>query len=106
MTNLYVGNLSYDANEDDLRSYFGSAGEVGAVKIINDRETGKPRGFAFVEVSDATKAIEEFNDRDFMGRRLNISVARPKEKRSSGSSSDYGSRSYGGGGSRGGYRDR
>ena len=71
MTNIYVGNLSYDATEDDLRQAFSAHGEVTSVSVITDRETGRPRGFAFVEMSnaeEAEKAIQAINDQDIAGR--------------------------------------
>ncbi|MBD3334417.1 MAG: RNA-binding protein [Candidatus Eisenbacteria bacterium] len=84
---LYVGNLSYDAGEDELRELFSAYGEVVSAKVISDRETGRPRGFAFVELAqaeDAQKAIEELNGKDFMGRSLKVNMAQPREDRPRG----------------------
>jgi len=96
MKNIYVGNLSYDATEDAIRSLFETFGAVDRVSIITDRDTGQPRGFAFVEMTDdeaASKAVEALNGTKLGGRNLNINEARPKESRPRG----------GGGGGRGGY---
>lgn len=90
---LYVGNLPYSATEDELNSIFSSAGAVTSVAIIKDRETGRSKGFAFIEMAsadDAQKAITQLNGRDMGGRDLRVSIARPREE-------------GGGGGGRGGY---
>ncbi len=84
MTNIYVGNLSYDATEDDLRQAFSEYGQVAAVNIIMDRETNRPRGFAFVEMPDsneAKKAIEALNLAEIAGRSVTVNEARPKPDR-------------------------
>ncbi len=94
---LYVGNLSYNVSEEDLRELFAQAGEVKDVALITDRETHRPRGFGFVEMAnqaDAEKAIQMFNDYDLDGRHLTVNLARPREEHGGG----------GGGGSRGGGR--
>ncbi len=81
MKKIYVGNLSYDATEDDLRTAFGQYGEVSSVAVITDRETGRPRGFAFVEMSDdsaASTAIQNLNLAEIAGRAINVNEARPK----------------------------
>jgi len=97
-TKLYVGNLSFKTTSDDLREYFSQAGEVESASIIEDRETGRSRGFGFVEMATAegaAAAIEQFNGKDLNGRNLTVNEARPKTS--------------GGGGGRGGYgggRDR
>ena len=96
MKNIYVGNLSFDASEDQVRSLFEAYGAVDKVNIVTDRDTGQPRGFAFVEMVDddaANKAIEALNGTNLGGRNLNINEARPKTDRPRG----------GGGGGRGGY---
>ncbi len=80
--NIYVGNLSFDVSEDDLRQVFESHGEVTSTKIIMDRETGKSRGFAFVEMSDdaqAQTAINDVNGMDLKGRELRVNQARPRD---------------------------
>jgi cold-inducible RNA-binding protein len=95
MTNIYVGNLSYTATEDDLRTAFEAYGTVAAVNIIKDRETGRSRGFAFVEMSDAQEAktaVAELNLKEIAGRRVTVNEARPKP--------EGGSRGGGGGGRR------
>lgn len=85
MTNIHVGNLSYDATEATLRETFGQYGEVANVNIITDRETGRPRGFAFVEMAnddEGRRAIESLNETEIAGRRVLVSAARPKGERS------------------------
>ena len=84
MTNIYVGNLSFDATEEDLRQAFAEHGEVSSVNIITDRETGRPRGFAFVEMPDgeqAKEAIEKVNLTEIAGRSVSVNEARPKRDR-------------------------
>lgn len=84
MTSIYVGNLSYTATEDDLRDAFSQYGKVSSVNIIKDRETGRPRGFAFVEMADgkeAATAIQELNLREIDGRSVTVNEARPKQDR-------------------------
>ncbi len=81
---LFVGNLSYQTRENDLREYFSQAGAITAVNLMLDKFTGKSRGFAFVEFAtpqEATKAIELFHRKDFQGRSLTVNLARPKEER-------------------------
>ncbi len=81
---LFVGNLNYDATEADLESYFAPSGTVTEVIVVKDRESGRSRGFAFVQMSsedEAQTAIENADQQDFMGRRLVVSIARPKEDR-------------------------
>jgi RNA recognition motif-containing protein len=82
--NIYVSNLSFNIHDDDLRDLFSTYGEVTSAKIISDRETGKSRGFAFVEMpedSAARKAISELNGGSYDGRDLRVSEARPKESK-------------------------
>ena len=82
--NIYVGNLSYGMSEDELRNAFGAFGEVSSVKILMDRETGRSRGFGFVEMpnkSEAETAIAQLNGKDVGGRALRINEARPREQR-------------------------
>ncbi len=95
---LFVGNLPFSLSEDQLLDLFSTAGTVMEAKIIYDRETGRSRGFGFVEMSsdeDAQKAIEAFNGKDIEGRSLKVNEARPREERGGG-----------GGGGGGGRRDR
>ena len=102
--NIYVGNLSHQATEDDLRQAFEAIGQVESVNIIKDRFSGESRGFGFVEMpskDEAQKAIEEMNGKDLMGRAVNVNEARPKTNRSDGGRGG-GSR---GGGGRGGFGD-
>lgn len=96
--NIYVGNLSFDATEGDLESAFGEFGDVKSVNIVKDRDTGRSRGFAFVEMHDkesGERAIEALNDQQICGRPVTVNEARPREKRGGGG---------GGGGGRGGGR--
>ena len=79
---LYVGNLSYNTTEMDLRDAFGQFGTVADAKVVMDRETGRPRGFAFVEMSsddEAAQAIDRLDGKDFKGRPLKINEARARE---------------------------
>jgi RNA recognition motif-containing protein len=81
---IYVGNLSYDTTEDSLRQAFGGYGEVTDASVITDRDTGRPRGFAFIEMSDndqATAAINALNGHELDGRTLTVSEARPRPER-------------------------
>ena len=101
---LYVGNLSYQTTEDDLRQLFLGAGEVTSVAIITERETGRSKGFGFVEMAtddEAVKAQQMFNGANLGNRTLRVDIARPREDRPAGGG--YGG---GGGGGGGGYGDR
>jgi cold-inducible RNA-binding protein len=87
MKNIFVGNLSFSVTEQTLRSLFEPYGAVDRVNVVTDRDTGQPRGFAFVEMTndaDAAKAINALNGRDVEGRTLNVNEARPKTDRASG----------------------
>ena len=87
MKNIFVGNLSYGATEDGIRSMFEQYGAVGRVNLITDRDTGQARGFGFVEMTnnaEADRAIAELNGRELDGRALNVNEARPKPERGSG----------------------
>ena len=84
MTSIYVGNLAHQATEDDLQQAFSEFGAVSTVNIIKDRETGRSRGFAFVEMPDSTEAanaIKELNLREISGRSITVNEARPKTDR-------------------------
>ena len=97
--NLYVGNLSYNTTEDGLRQAFAAYGEVTRVNIITDRETGRPRGFGFVEMAtdeEAQAAIEALNGKDLDGRQIRVAEANPRQPRED----------RGGGGGYGGGRSR
>jgi RNA recognition motif-containing protein len=97
---LYVGNLSYDTTEEDIRTLFATAGTVNEVALIKDRDTGTSKGFAFVTMSsqdEAKKAIEQFNGRTLGNRELTVNPARPREERSGGGGYDS---NRGGGGYR------
>jgi RNA recognition motif-containing protein len=96
MKNIFVGNLSFGTTEDSLRSLFASYGSVDRVNIVTDRDSGQPRGFAFVEMSadaEGNAAINGLNGHDLDGRSLNVNEARPKGDRASGG----GGRGNGGG---------
>lgn len=102
MKNIFVGNLSYGATEDSVRSLFESHGTVGKVSIITDRDSGQPRGFGFVEMpndAEAERAINALNGTEMNGRALNINEARPKAERASGGGGGF-RRGGGGGGGR------
>jgi RNA recognition motif-containing protein len=97
--NIYVGNLSFDTSEDELRNAFASYGAVTSARVATDRETGRARGFGFVEMSsdaEAQAAIRGLNGSNLQGRALNVNEARPREERSN----QGGNRSYSGGGNR------
>ena len=96
MTKIYVGNLPFSATENDVRSLFEQHGAVQSVALINDRETGRPRGFGFVEMSsaDASRAMQALNGKDFDGRALKINEAQDKARPGGGG----GGGGYGGGG--------
>ena len=80
---IYVGNLPFSASDDEIRSLFGEFGEVESVTLITDRETGRPRGFGFVEMaSGADEAIQALNQKDMGGRSLTVNEARPRQERS------------------------
>jgi RNA recognition motif-containing protein len=88
--NIYIGNMSFDTTEDQLRQAFESFGKVTTVKVITDRDTGRPRGFAFVEMpekSEATAAISGLNGKDLNGRSMNVNEARPNPDGGGGRSS-------------------
>ncbi len=98
MPNIYVGNLAYGATENDVRAAFEQFGDVSSVNIITDRETGRSRGFAFVEMpngDEARQAIAELNLQEIAGRRVTVNEARPKPERRRGGGGGGG---YGGGG--------
>ncbi|MDT4953959.1 MAG: hypothetical protein QOH63_966 [Acidobacteriota bacterium] len=95
---LYVGNLSFQTSSDDLQQLFAQAGTVESSSVVEDRETGRSRGFGFVEMSSTEEgkaAIEQFNGKEVNGRNLTVNEAKPRE--------DRGGRGGGGGGGRGGY---
>lgn len=98
--NIYVGNLPWDTTQDDLYQLFGQYGQVAKTQVITDRDTGRSRGFGFVEMpteEEANRAIEALNNFNYNGRPLTVNVAKPRD--SGGGGGGYG----GGGGGRGGY---
>jgi cold-inducible RNA-binding protein len=108
---LYVGNLSFQTSSEDLQQLFAQAGTVESATVVEDRDTGRSRGFAFVEMSskeEGEKAIQQFNGTDLNGRNLTVNEARPREDRGNrggggGGRGGYGGNRGGGGGGRGSY---
>ena len=106
-TRLYVGNLNFRTTGDELREVFSQAGEVENATVVEDRDTGRSRGFGFVEMATAegaAAAIEQFNGKELGGRNLTVNEARPREDRG-GHGGGGGGRGYGGGGGGGGGRE-
>jgi RNA recognition motif-containing protein len=103
---LYVGNLAFQTTSQDLQALFAQAGTVESASVIEDRDTGQSKGFAFVEMStdeEAAAAIEQFNGKDVAGRTLKVNEARPRENRGGGGGRGFGGNRGGGyGGNRGG----
>ncbi len=103
---IFVGGLNWDATEDDLRESFGESGAISDAVIVKDRDTGRSRGFGFVTYSsdeEAKAAVEKFDGQDFMGRKLTVNEARPREDR--GGDGGRGGGGYRDRGDRGGRRD-
>jgi RNA recognition motif-containing protein len=101
-TKLYVGNLAFQTTSEDLQELFAQAGTVESASVVEDRMTGRSRGFAFVEMStpeEAAAAIEQMNGKEVGGRALKVNEAKPRENRGGGGG---GGRGFGGGGNRGG----
>jgi RNA recognition motif-containing protein len=101
---LYVGNLSFQTSSDDLQQLFAQAGTVESASVVEDRETGRSRGFGFVEMAskeEGEAAIQQFNGKELGGRNLNVNEAKPREDR--GGSRGGGGGNRGGGGGRGGF---
>ena len=99
-TKLYVGNLSFQTTSADLQELFTQAGTVQSASVVEDRDTGRSRGFAFVEMStseEATAAIDQFNGKEMGGRALKVNEAKPRESRNGSGGRNFG-------GNRGGYR--
>jgi len=99
--NIYVGSLSYDVSEENLRQAFGAFGQVSSARIVKDKYSGQPRGFGFVEMLDQTEAqtaIENLNGKDLLGQKMNVSEARPRagQERSGGSGGHRGRPGSGG----------
>lgn len=106
-TKLYVGNLSFRVTSEDLQEHFAAAGEVNSANVVMDRETGRSRGFGFVEMASedaANNAIAQFNGQEYDGRNMVVNEARPREDNRGGGGGG-GRGGYGGGGG-GGRRDR
>jgi RNA recognition motif-containing protein len=99
MTKIYVGNLPFSANENEVRDMFSQHGTVESVSLITDRETGRPRGFGFVEMSraDATRAIQSLNGKDMGGRPLRVNEAQERGAGGGGGGGGGGPRGGGGG---------
>lgn len=108
-TKLYVGNLSFRVTSDDLQEHFATAGEVASANVVMDRETGRSRGFGFVEMASedaANNAIAQFNGQDYDGRNMVVNEARPRDDSRGGGGGGRGGRGGGGGYGGGGGRDR
>src|SRR5215210_180967 len=106
---LYVGNLSFQTSSEDLQELFAQAGTVESASVVEDRETGRSRGFGFVEMAskeEGEKAIEQFNGKELNGRNLNVNEARPREDRGGGGGRGGGRGGFGGGRGGGGGRGR
>lgn len=105
--NVYVGNLPYSTTESDLENMFSSYGQVDSVKIITDRDTGRSKGFAFVEMSsrdEGEQAVAELNGKEMGGRQLRVNEARPRANNRGGGGGGFGGGGGGGGGRYGGDR--
>ncbi|MCO5334923.1 MAG: RNA-binding protein [Pyrinomonadaceae bacterium] len=105
---LYVGNLPFQTSSGDLEELFAAAGTVESATVVEDRETGRSRGFGFVEMSsqeEGEKAIAEFNGKDFGGREIKVNEAKPREDRGGRSFGGNRGGNYGGGGGYGGQRE-
>ncbi len=105
-TKLYVGNLSFRTTSEELRDLFSQAGTVESASVIEDRDTGRSRGFGFVEMAsaeEATAAIEQFNGKEFGGRNMTVNEAKPRTDRGGGGGGGGRGFGGGGGGGRGGY---
>jgi RNA recognition motif-containing protein len=105
MKEIYVGNLPYGVSEDDLRSHFGSFGDIISLKLISDKFTGQSKGFGFIEFSskdEAEAAVKATNGQDFQGRSIRVNISRPKESGDRGG--DRGDRGGRGGNAGGGNR--
>jgi RNA recognition motif-containing protein len=97
--NIYVSNLSFNVQDEDLKEFFAEYGEVTSAKVILDKFTNKSRGFGFVEMSDDTagqKAIQELDGAQVEGRAITVTVAKPREERTGGGSNSGGRRSFSG----------
>ena len=94
---LYVGNLSFNTTENELRELFGQHGAVQSAQIVTDRDTGQPRGFAFVEMDNADAAITALDNQPFGGRNLKVNIAKPKTGGGGGGGGGYGGGGGGGG---------
>src|SRR5215218_2544232 len=100
-TKLYVGNLAFQTTSQDLQDLFAQAGTVESASVVEDRDTGRSRGFAFIEMStqdEANAAIEQFNGKEVGGRALKVNEAKPRENRSGGGGRGFGGNRGGGGG--------
>ena len=106
MSNIFVGNMSFQTTEDDIRALFQSYGEITRINIPTDRDTGRARGFAFVEMASAAEAagaIAALNGKELDGRQLRVNEAQPKSEHGGGGGGGRGQRRGGGGGGRGRY---
>jgi cold-inducible RNA-binding protein len=107
-TKLYVGNLAFGTTSQELQDLFAQAGTVQSASVVEDRDTGRSRGFGFVEMStndEAAAAIDQFNGKELAGRALKVNEAKPRESRNGSSGRNFGGNRGGGGGYRGGNHD-
>src|SRR6202171_3731771 len=105
--NIYVGNLSWQMTDEDLRNLFEQHGAVGSAKIVKDKVSGRSKGFGFVEMendAEAQAAITALYDSEIMGRKIIVNESQPKQQGGSGGGGGYKKRSFGGGGGGGGYK--
>jgi len=105
-TNLFIGSLAYSTTDDSLKAFFETVGEVSSARVVTDRETGRSKGFGFVEYTDEAnnqKAIDELNGKELDGRAINVNLARPKEDRPR---RDFGGNNDRGGNGGGSFRQR
>jgi len=105
--NIYVGNLSWQMTDEDLRNLFEQHGSVSSAKIVKDKVSGRSKGFGFVEMEDdaeAQQAITNLYDSEVMGRKIIVNESQPKQQSSGGGGGGYKKRSFGGGGGGGGYK--
>ena len=105
--NIYVGNLSWQMTDEDLRNLFEQHGSVASAKIVKDKVSGRSKGFGFVEMEDdgeAQQAITNLYDTEVMGRKIIVNESQPKQQGGSGGGGGYKKRSFGGGGGGGGYK--
>jgi RNA recognition motif-containing protein len=109
-TNLFIGSLAYATTDDSLKAFFETVGEVASARVVTDRDTGRSKGFGFVQFTDEAnnqKAVDQLNGKELDGRAINVDIARPKEDRPRGNFGGNGGGNNGGGNNGGGaFRQR